>query len=159
LFQKGDYTGENSLRKLTITFHGMKCSLTYIGELSLSELAKKMEMACREHRIGYIEAYVPEFTEGLRALLERIEPAAVMPMEEIAENEDIDALHDTLLTLQELCAEYNRKGALELLSGVKQCTEETRTILNNINKHIMQSDYEEAETAAAAYISRLKISA
>jgi len=150
-----EYDTPENLQRFTITVHGMKSSLLSIGETSLSESAKKLELAGREQDIVYIRSYASKFLGDLRVLLERIKPIK----DEDDEDEDIDVLCDTLLSLQELCAEYNRKGALELLSGVKHCTKETRSFLDSINDHIMQSAYKEAETAAAAYISKLQMSA
>ena len=145
-----DYGADGNIRKFTITVHGMKSSLLNIGETSLSEFVAKLESAGREQRIDYIKSSAPEFSEGLRMLLERIGPK----QEEYDENEDVEALRATLLDLQQLCADYNRKGALELISGVKRCTKETREILDSINENIVHSDFEEAEAAAAAYLSK-----
>jgi len=155
LCHKKKYAKEECLKRFIITVHGMKVSLSSIGETELSKMAEKMEMAGRAQDSRYIKSSMPVFMEGLRELLERIEPIK----EEHTENEDVKVIYDTLLTLQELCADYNRKGALELLSGLKHCTKETRTFLNNINNYILNSDYEEAETAAAAYIFKLQMSA
>jgi len=58
-----------------------------------------------------------------------------------------------------LFADYNRKGALELLSVVKNGSKETKFFLNNIIDHIIHSDYEEAENETAAFISKIMVSA
>jgi len=151
---KAEYFPEE-LRSFIITVHGMKSSLLYIGEASLSEAAKKLEMAGREKNNDYIRVFAPEFSKSLRALLERIEPKH----EDIDEDEDVEALRDKLLILRGLCADYNRKGALDFLSGVKHCTKETRSVLKSINDFIVSCDFEEAEAVADEYISRLYMTA
>jgi len=149
--QNTGYNNEESLHRFTITVHGMKSSLINIGEPSLSEHAKQLERAGREHNIEYIKKSAPEFTDKIRELLERIEPKP----EESDETEDIETIRSTLQLVQELCAEYNRKGTLDLISGIKNCTYETKRILESINDYVGHSDFEEAEAVAAAYVSRL----
>ena len=148
-----EYNNEESLQKYTIAVHGMKSSLINIGELSLSEHARQLELAGREKNILYIVKSAPEFSEKIRELLERIEPKQM----EDDDTEDVEALQNTLSTIQELCAEYNRKATLDLISDVKHCTRETKRILKSINSYVGHSDFEEAEAIAAAYMSRLNV--
>jgi len=146
-----EYYKEESIQKFTITVHGMKSSLINIGEPSLSEHALQLERAGREKNISYIIRSTPEFSKKIRELLERIEPEPVKN----DETDDIEALRETLKTVKELCAEYNRKGALDIISSVRHCTGETKKILNSINDYIGHSDFEEAEATATAYMARL----
>jgi len=155
LCQNDEFDLEENIQRFTVTVHGMKSSLLYIGESVLSETAKRLEAAGRDSDIDYITTHAPGFIEKLHALLDRIDPG----QKEGNETGDIDGLHDTLRRLQNLCADYNRKGALELISAVKQCTKETRLVLDSINAYVVHSDFEEAETAVAEYISLLNISA
>jgi len=151
IHRNNEYYKEESLQNYTIAVHGMKSSLINIGEPTLSEHAGQLERAGREKNVLYIVKSAPEFSEKIRALLERIEPKTT----EADETEDVEALRNTLSTIKELCAEYNRKAALDLISDVKHCTRETKTILNSINSYVGHSDFEEAEAVAAAYMSRL----
>jgi hypothetical protein len=59
------------------------------------------------------------------------------------------------MSLQEMCGDYDRKGALELLSGITRCTKETRMVLDKIKEYVTHSDFEEAEGAAAEYAAKL----
>ena len=152
IHKNNEYGNEKSLQNFTITVHGMKSSLFNIGEPKLSEFAKSLELAGRDRNIGYITKSAPEFSEEIRVLLERIEPKQI----ENDKSEDVETLFNTLLVIKNLCAEYNRKGALDMISGIKSCTGETKRVLESINDYIGHSDFEEAEAAAVAYMSRLR---
>jgi len=137
----------DDIRKFTITVHGVKSSLGNIGQPVLSEAAYVLEQAGRDEDTGLIVAESPGFLSDLIALLEKIESER----EDEAEGDDPEDLQDKLLLIKKMCGDYNRKGALEVISGIKNCSAETRKVLESVKEHVLHSDFEEAESEAAEY--------
>jgi len=144
---------KEDLQKFTITVHGMKSSLWNIGEKELSELAYKLEVGGREQNIALIKDTTWEFLKDLRMLLKQLK----QKQDENDANEDIEDLCNKMLAIQKMCAEYNRKGVLDILVNIKNCSRETRTVLDKIMECVTHSDFEEAENIAAEYINNLSI--
>ena len=152
--QKTDWLEtEENLRTFTIMVHGIKSSLRNIGEAELSELAYKLEIAGRERNIDVITASVPLFLSELCALIKKVEPK----QNEYGADDDIEGLRGKLLAIKEMCTEYNRKGALDLLAGITNCSKETKKVLDNIKDYVLHSGFDEAECAAAAYAEELSL--
>ncbi|MCL2805828.1 MAG: ATP-binding protein [Treponema sp.] len=149
----------NDLRAFTVVVHGIKSSLWNIGESTLAGLALNLEKAGREQDIETIKATAPEFLNSLRALLEKLE----LKREEYSginlsvSKEDVENLRNKLLEIQELCTDYNRKGTLAVISDIKSCSKETRDVLDSIMKHVLHSEFEEAQNIAAEYAGSLKL--
>jgi len=140
------------LREFTIMVHGIKSSLRNIGEAELSDLACKLETAGRERDARVITAQTPVLLDKLRLLLEKMTPKHNTD----GVDDDIEGLRGKLQAIREVCAAYNRKGALEILSGItKNCSKETRAAADHIIELVQQSDFEEAEAAAAEYAAEL----
>ena len=152
LFQNPDFENEGVLQKFTATVHGIKSALANIGESELSGVAFKLEQAGRTRNIEFIEASASEFLKDLCELAERLDP---QQDDEAGVDEDIEALRDRLLAIQGMCADYNRKGAMELLVDVKGCSKKTRAIFDSIREYVHHSDFDEAESAAATYAATL----
>ena len=142
---------EEGLRVFTLAVHGIKGALTNIGEPGLSRLAAKLEKAGRENDTAQITALTSVFLSGLRALLEKIEPKQT----EDSTDKDPEYLRDRLLSVRDLCAEYNRKGALDVLEEIKHCSKKTRAVLDEIMSLVLQSEFAEAGIAAEAYAGGL----
>ncbi|MCL2801827.1 MAG: ATP-binding protein [Treponema sp.] len=140
-----DYSSEEVLRKFTVMVHGIKSSLYNIGETDLSAAALKLEKAARDSNIEEINANAPGFLKDLKALLKRLEASRV----EYEVNEDTEEIKETLAAIQEKAADFDRKGALDLIAQIKNCSKETKKALDIITEHIMHSEFEEAENAAA----------
>ncbi|MDR3013600.1 MAG: response regulator [Chitinispirillales bacterium] len=153
LLQVSDFENEKNLQNFTITVHGMKSSLFNIGEKTLSTLAFKLETAGRVRNIELIKESSPGFLKKLRRVIEKVRPEKADT--EGSENEDIADLRDKLLTVKDLCADYNRKNTLDILAEIKSCSKETRAALDGIKELVLQSNFEEAEKAAAAYADEL----
>jgi len=152
--QKAGLKGEDALRLFTVTVHGMKSSLWNIGETSIAELASKLEISGRERNEAQIAASVPAFLNDLRGLLEKLKPEP----HEYGEDDDIEKLRGNLHAIKDMCAEYNRKGALDIISEIKKCSKETRAVLDKIMEYVLHSDFEEAESAAEVYAAGLAAS-
>jgi len=133
----------------------MKSSLWNIGETMLADMAYKLEKGGREHDIDMLKVYTPDFLNEMRALLKKLKSKVDDDGNQEFPDTDIEALCSRLLTIKEMCADYNRKGALDMLAGIKHCSKKTRTVLDQIMELVLHSDFEEAETAVAAYTDSL----
>ena len=153
LCQNENFKTDEGLNKFTITVHGIKSSLGNIGEASLSESAFKLEKAGRMRDFNFLEEFTPNFLEDLCILLDK--------SEQKFNNDDIDEdaawLYDKFVTLKEICADYNRKDALEILEEIKRkrCSTETREVLEYITGYVLHSDFDEAEETIALYLAQL----
>ena len=147
---------KENLKKFTVTVHGIKSSLWNIGESSIAGLADKLEKAARENDMDVIKSSAPGFTGELRALLDKIELKRGADSANQANlDENIEELRDKLQTLQEMCADYDRKGALDTLAKINCYSKETKAVLDVIMEYVLHSDFEEAKSAAAAYAANL----
>jgi len=146
---KSDYDNEENLRKYTVCVHGMKSSLGAINNVQLSELAGKLEQAGRDRNIGFIKETTSGFINDLRTLFNKAESKKAV------NNTDEKDLLDKLLVLKEVCADYNRKGALEIIAEINSCSEKTRVVIDNIKECVMHSDFDDAEHLVTDYINEL----
>jgi len=149
-----NYNDDETLRKFTVFVHGMKSSLFNISEKELSAKALELEKYGREKNTEMIKKSAPDFTGNLRALLKKLESmntsedsAIVMPTEELIEK---------LIIIKEKTADYDRKGALDILSEVKNCAKEVKAVLDKIMEYVIHSDFEEAESEVTALIAAVK---
>jgi CheY-like chemotaxis protein len=147
---------QDILRKFTIIVHGIKSSLWSVNEHALSDKAFKLEQAGRDNDLNYLKAFAKSFMVDLRALLEQLE-AMQNAKNQISSGTDVNAeeLREKLLAIMEMCADYNRKGALDIITGIKNTAEETKVILESIMEHVLHSEFEDAESAAADYADKL----
>jgi len=145
------FENEESLRRYIITIHGIKSGLWNIGETELSDLADKLEIGGRERNFGLIELSASDFLKGLRVLLVKFEHEYDTDSTMDDMDEDIESLRDKLITIGKMCADYNRKGALDILANIKKCSKQTKVVVDCIKEHIHHADFGEAELAAAGY--------
>ncbi|MCL2440581.1 MAG: transporter substrate-binding domain-containing protein [Treponema sp.] len=150
--QKTGFDNEESLRKFTVIVHGIKSSLWNIGESMLADLAFKMEESGRDKNIELVNKFTPEFVNNMRVLLNKLE---LMQNEEnekqYSEDEDTGDLKKQFRKIQNLCADYNRKGALEKIAEINNYSKETKIALDSIKSFVLHSEFEEAEKIAAEY--------
>jgi HPt (histidine-containing phosphotransfer) domain-containing protein len=135
------------LRKFIITTHGIKSSLNIIGENALSEAARSLELAGRERNAGLIWSSAPVFLTNLRALLDKLEAN----LDINSKDRDIQWLRGKMLSIEKLCAEYDRKGVLDIIAGMGGCSRKTREITDKIAAYTLHSEFEEAAETAAGY--------
>jgi len=151
--------GEN-LKKYITAIHGMKSSLWNIGETALSKLAHKLEAGGRSKDISLIKANTPEFLDELRKLLNKLEKdrekntGSVFKETQDLSLENSADLQKKFQAIAEMCAEYNRKGVLDIIAAIDKCSKETRIILDTVKEHVIHSDFEEAEKITAAYAGK-----
>jgi HPt (histidine-containing phosphotransfer) domain-containing protein len=141
-----DFESAALLRKFTVCTHGIKSSLLSIGETGLSQTARSLEEAGRKRNITLITALTPDFVRGLRELLERLEAKRDAIAD--APDEDAASLRGKLLSFQEACANYDRKGALDIIYKMRSGSEEAKAIIDRITEHLMHSEFEEAGNLA-----------
>jgi signal transduction histidine kinase/HPt (histidine-containing phosphotransfer) domain-containing protein len=142
----------DDLRKFTVIVHGMKSSLLHVGETQLSETAQKLEASGREQNIEFIKASAHGFFVELCTLLEKLESKQ---NEMQGAQEDPEDLLVKLKAIQDMCADYDRKGALDILAEIKNCSKKTKAVLDNITEYVMHSEFEEAENTAVGYAETL----
>ncbi|MCL2722117.1 MAG: response regulator [Treponema sp.] len=147
---KSDFENEESLHKYTICVHGMKSTLGAINDLQLSEIAHKLEKAGRDRDIKYIKEATSGFINDLRLLLKKTESKQT-----VNNANDTEDLLDRLSVIKNICADYNRKGALDKIAEINICSEKTRAVLNDIKEYVLHSDFEKAESLVTDYIAEL----
>jgi len=148
----GWYDNESHLQKYITNVHNLKGTLVCINEHALSDFAHKLEMGGRSKDTRLIEAETPGFLDKLRVLLNSLEQNS---RDSASGNDDLKKLYEIMHELGELCNDYNRKGAFEVIAGMQNCTRETYDILSKIEDFILHSDFEEAAHTAVEYAAVL----
>jgi len=156
--QSLQFENEEILQKYIIMVHGIKSSLWNIGETLLSELAFSLEKSGRNKDIEFIKASTPELIKDLRILLEKLESVKKKEYEnQEFLQENIEELRNKLHEITEMSSNYDRKGVLDILDGIKNYSKETKAVLDNILGYILHSEFEEAQSAAASYAAVLAL--
>ena len=154
--QKNGFENEDTLKKFITTVHGIKSSLSNIGEKELSKAAYMLEMGGREENIELLKELTPEFLDKLRQLSDQLESKREAAADRAyADDDDIDDLRSRMAAIRELCADYDRKGALDSINEIRSCSRETRVVLDRITEHMIRSEFEEAEAEANEYAEML----
>jgi len=146
-----DFEDDEKLRIFIVTVHGIKSSLANLGEMALSKSAVRLEHAGRDKELDLIITEAPVFLGDLRALLLKIQPK----QNNNEAGDDPEDIHDRIIAIKEMCADYNRKGTLTAISDIGDCSAQTRSVLEIIKEHVSKSEYEEAESAAALYADEI----
>jgi len=138
------------LKKFTIMVHGMKSSLWNIGEKELSALAFQLEVYGREENTVMIGKTAPVFFDKLRGLLDKFKTANDKQVE--TADEDIEDIKNKLFDISMMCDEFNRKGIIHIVNEIKNCSKETRAVLDSILEHVLHSEFDDAKQEADTYI-------
>ena len=141
LIEKEDFYDAGNLQLFRITVHGVKSSLRNIDEAQLADDAGELEDAARSGNFEIIKTKAVPFLTGLRTAIEKMQPE----QSSSTDGDDPPDIKERLQELKEMCADYNRRGALNIIADITICTPETRTVLNTVKELIGQSDFEEAE--------------
>ncbi|MCL2765321.1 MAG: PAS domain S-box protein [Treponema sp.] len=153
LIQDSSFEEGENLRRYITAVHGMKSSLSNIGETELSDAACKLETNGRNRNIDFIKNSTPGFLDGLRALLNKLE--AEREADTNGTDEDAPDLHKKLYAIAQMCAEYDRKGILDIITAVKKCSKETRAVLEKINEYVTHSEFDDAEKEITEYLKKI----
>ena len=146
-----DFESDSKLRTFFITVHGIKSSLSNIGETELAGAALRLEELERSQDYELVIRDALVFVDGLRVLLEKMQSS----QDGVADGDDPGDLRDRLHDFIGKCADYNRRGALEIIADIKNCSAKTRAVLERLKEHVLNSGYEEAEATAARYTDEI----
>ncbi|MDR0984521.1 MAG: response regulator [Ruminococcus sp.] len=140
--------GCNDLKLFTTMVHSMKSACANIGNLELSEFAKKLENAGRETDIVYIKANTNDFIDKLEKFCEGLSGKE----EKLSEIEtDGDALLEiTLKEIADACEEYDEEKISALITELEKYKwdDEIKKAISDIKLHILHSEFEEAADLA-----------
>jgi len=142
------------LRRFTTIIHGIKSSLWNVNEPELADFALKLEKNGRDGNVDCIITSIPDFLTKLRALLEKLE--SIQEDENGSFHENTEDLRKKLLTIREMCSDYDRKGVLDTLAEIKDVSKEATTVLDSIMVCVLHSEFEEAESAAAEFLTNCR---
>jgi HPt (histidine-containing phosphotransfer) domain-containing protein len=144
---------EADMQRFTITAHGMKSALANIGETALSNRAKELESAGKAGDAARAKKDTPSFLNDLNALLEKY----AHPEAEAGVKEDTRLLRERLALIVEMCEDYDRKGATDIISELNNgpCSAQTRQALDKIMEAVLHSEFEEAAALALQYANSL----
>jgi HPt (histidine-containing phosphotransfer) domain-containing protein len=149
---KGGNPGDG-LQAYIMNVHALKGALGNIGEMELSGLARELEQAGREERLGFISEETPAFLDRLRALLDKLKPRDNVAGE--VSDEDMEYLRKKLIVVKEACSLYDKKAAKAALMELKQKVwpGEYGELIDTIGEYLLHSDFDEAEATCAAQLS------
>ena len=164
------FKDDKILQEFIVIVHGIKSSLWNIDETELAEHASRLEIRGREisialkqndetyvsQNVEFIVKAVPDFIDKLRALLEKIELRDKDKDDQINCDMNIDDLRGILTAIQQRAADYDRKGVLNSIKEIKNCSKKTKEALDIIKGLVTHSEFEEAAKTAADFISGLK---
>jgi len=141
LIDKDDFYDANNLQLFRITVHGVKSSLNNIDHSDLADAAGELEDAARCNDFDFIKTKAAPFLDGLRIVINKMQPE----QSSFVGGEDPPDLKEKLIELKDMCADYDRRGALKIIAEITVCTAETRATLDAVKELVQQSDFEEAE--------------
>ena len=70
-------------------------------------------------------------------------------------NVKTEDLHEKLLIIRNLCADYDREAIMSLLTGIKSQSDETKALMEKIKQLVLNSKYGEVENLVAEYVDEL----
>lgn len=145
--------GEKDYDKYTFETHALKGLAQGIGAQTLSEMAKRQEMAVRENNISVVDKESSLLIEEYKKLLANIK--FVLMDNGVDINKDIDITRGEISTMQEERELLNLRNALELLEQTEsekminellktKTSEERRDKYKKMKAAIKNFDYDEA---------------
>ncbi|MDR0516817.1 MAG: GAF domain-containing protein [Fibromonadaceae bacterium] len=142
---------DEDLRLFTVHVHAMKSNLANIHETETSELALHLEKAGKQRNKDIILAKTPQLIDVLRKMVEKIEKKSEENKE--SAEEDTAYLCEQLKAISDACASYDARSANIALAklGEMLWTNKTKNVIEQISKHILFSEFEEADSLAANY--------
>jgi PAS domain S-box-containing protein len=151
-----DAYGSDNLQAYITNVHALKSALANIGETDLSGFARELEQAGRDRRIAFISEKTSAFLNELRTVVDKLKAKEKEYDVGDVSDEDKAYLRKMLLTVKEACAVYDTKTARDALTELKQkpWPGAYGELLDTIAGYLLHSDFEEAEGACAAYLSK-----
>jgi len=120
---------KEALNNYRTTVHAIKSSMAMIGAMSLSGLAKMLEMAAIEEKLDTIKGITPEFIKEMKAFKEAISPlvAAIRGTNEEGEDSidgkpiaDMDVIRDQLLMMKSALEDFDMDMADNILNFLSE---------------------------------------
>jgi len=136
-------------KSFVVTVHGMKSALANIGEIELSETARKLEKAGDAWDIHEITEKLPGFIKALKSLLLKLKPADEDTGMEMSGGETV-FLQEKLQSIKTACFAFDKKTAKAALEELRQKTWPRRitAVLDDIAVHILHSEFKKAAVVA-----------
>lgn len=156
LFEKQDW------KNYVVVVHGIKSSMKSIGAFQVSEMAKNLEFAGKEERIGYILENHQNLMDAYRDLFVKISeciyPEGRPPQQELFNSDSVEELDDAELDkrLQEMeraMFDLDGQKLMELMSRLERCRygkKDFHEIVAKAKKKVEMSDYFSAFEMIAA---------
>jgi signal transduction histidine kinase/DNA-binding response OmpR family regulator/PAS domain-containing protein len=147
-----DATDED-LHLFTIKAHAMKSALANVGENEISQIAHALENAGKQQDKNTIKALTRELMDALEKIIERTEKNKKF----IAKDENSAYLSEQLKIVGDACANYDARTADIALAKLREMlwTHETKDVFEQISKHILLSEFEEAGSLALGYSGKV----
>ncbi|MCL1794245.1 MAG: PAS domain S-box protein [Oscillospiraceae bacterium] len=152
--KRGSYGDEGDLRLYVINAHGMKSALANVGNMELSETAKRLEAAGRAKDIEAIRRETPAFLDSLRRYADEICPVEAETGEDGAD-EDAAYLSEKLLAMKSASEDYDKDALEATLTGLEAMawSRRTRLLFSAISEHLLHSDFDEIANAIDKFTS------
>ena len=155
IYEKHDHFEDDDIQLYVINTHAMKSALANIGETSLSDVARRLEVSGRERNITVITDETPFFLDKLRILIERLKPGEEDKNDDGGEitGEDRAYLQERLLMFRAACTVYEKKAAKDVLLELKQKNwpRPVKEMLNALLEHLLHSEFDEAASMVRDY--------
>ena len=137
-----DNFSEEDLKTYTISVHGIKSALAYIGENELSQEAFRLENAGREKDTQTIIEATNTFIRSLRSIVEYITSTEEEGVTD--DTEDTAFLKENLLKISSAAEEYDEASINLILAELKEKNwhEKTLQLLEEISLCLLHSDFE-----------------
>jgi hypothetical protein len=152
-FKDIDVASDDDLRLFTTNVHAMKAALANIGEAEAADLAGALEKAGKDKNKTAIRAESQNFIDVLAAITAKAEAEAETNEPDV--EGDLTYLNGQLKIIEAACAEYDDMKAKDTLANIRAMPwkKETKAVLDKIDEYLLHSDFENAESEAACYLS------
>jgi signal transduction histidine kinase/CheY-like chemotaxis protein/HPt (histidine-containing phosphotransfer) domain-containing protein len=138
---------ETNLQTYIINVHSMKSVLANIGEINLSDTAKKLEMAGKERNFSALITGTPSFLNALHAIIKKykVKKAGNYGNTNEIAGDLRSYLHENLLLIHNACADYDKKTIKSKLNDLREKAwpEHINSLLSSITEHLLHSDFDE----------------
>ena len=142
--KKNGIYDDEEIRSYIVYTHGIKSVLANIGQIELSAVARKLEMAGREGNHEVIANETPVFLESLRVLVDKLKLLNEVGGDDVID-EDQPYLREKLLEIKAACHKFDEQAIDRVLSELneKPWSHSTKDILKTIARHLLHSEFDE----------------
>jgi len=142
-----------ALNTYVVTVHGMKSALANLGEMELSGIAFKLEIAGKDHQMDELEKATPAFIASLHSLIKKYKPEKKEVDTDIT-SIDINFLREKLNTIKTACASFDKNTSKAALQEIKQRNwpSHVNEIIDEISINLLHSSFKKAAAAVEDYL-------